>query len=205
MLIFVGLICLSCHRSANITDCLKQKVSCDTDEQCFLDTTILPDLSTVFSAGCISKQIICNLIASAVGKRDTVACFMCCNSPPNSTHVPCNGYLCNQAPHVGGVSCGVCDRVSDPKKCAVEQQCQPNEVCTVSTLFSGFAVKHSLGCEQKTVCDQLLKQFKITHTAAVGKRDVVLCKACCDGTGCNKDDCKNVIKRQTCHDSTICG
>ncbi|CAG2238907.1 unnamed protein product [Mytilus edulis] len=173
--IFVGLICLSCDR-ANITDCLGQKVSCDTDEKCFLDKVIVPDLSTVFSAGCRSKQV-CYIIDSAVGKRDAVACYQCCNSPPNSEHVPCNGYLCNQAPRVGGVSCGVCDRVSDPKECAVEQQCQPNEVC-----------------------DRHLKEYKNLHTVAVGKRadhgDLVLCMACCDGTGCNKDYCQNVVKRK---------
>ncbi|XP_063416471.1 uncharacterized protein LOC134698111 [Mytilus trossulus] len=132
-----GLICLSCNSAINITDCLGQKISCDTDEKCFLDKIILADLSTVFSGGCRSKQV-CNLISSAVGKRDTVACSMCCNSPPNSTHIPCNGYLCNQAPQhaqVGGSSCGVCDRVSDPKDCAIEQQCQPNETKPATTLL----------------------------------------------------------------------
>ncbi|VDI78420.1 Hypothetical predicted protein [Mytilus galloprovincialis] len=147
-----GLSCLFCDRAVNITDCLTQKAACkDVDEQCFLDKTILPDLTSVFSAGCRSKQV-CDLIASSVGKRDTVACAQCCDKPVNnSTQIPCNGYLCNQNPQPAGSTCGVCDRVGDPTDCAIDQQCQPTEVCKVNTVFSGGAIKYELGCEQKTV------------------------------------------------------
>ncbi|CAC5385286.1 unnamed protein product [Mytilus coruscus] len=206
-----GLTCLFCDRAVNITDCLTQKASCkDNDEQCFLDKTILPDLSSVFSAGCRSQQV-CKLIASAVGKRDSVACAQCCSDPiNNATLIPCNGYLCNQNPQPAGSTCGVCDRVSDPKDCSVDQQCQPNEVCKVNTLFTGGVLKYELGCELKTICDKILKEYKGTHTTvSTGRRadhgDLTLCSACCDTLSCNKEKCSEVIKTQTCHNSTICG
>lgn len=31
-------------------------------------------------------------------------------------------------PQPAGATCGVCDRVSDPKDCSVDQECQPTEV-----------------------------------------------------------------------------
>ncbi|XP_071130051.1 uncharacterized protein [Mytilus edulis] len=207
-----GLSCLFCDNVVNITDCLTQKALCtDNDEQCFLDKVVLPDLSTVFSAGCRSKQV-CDLMLSAAGrKRATVACAQCCNGPVNnSTQIPCNGYLCEQKPKPAGATCGVCDQVGDPKDCAVDQLCQPTEVCKVNTVFTGGVIKHELGCEQKTMCDVLLKEYKSTHTTpATGRRadhgDLVLCSACCDTLSCNKKECKEVIKTQICYDTGICG
>lgn len=32
------------------------------------------------------------------------------------------------APVAAGSTCGICDQVSDPNDCAVDQTCQPNEV-----------------------------------------------------------------------------
>ncbi|CAC5385283.1 unnamed protein product [Mytilus coruscus] len=184
----IRLTCLFCNRAVNITDCLTQKATCkDNEEQCFLDKTILPDLASVFSAGCRSKQV-CDLIASAVGKRSNVACAQCCNTTTNNTTlIPCNGYLCEQNPKPAGATCGVCDRVSDPKDCSVDQQCQPNEIC-----------------------DRILKEYRSTHnTVSTGRRadhgDLTLCSACCDTLSCNKKKCSEVIKTQTCHNSTICG
>ncbi|CAC5417506.1 unnamed protein product [Mytilus coruscus] len=198
-----GLACLYCDRAVNITDCLTQIASCqDGIEECFLDWTVLPDLTAVFTAGCRSKQV-CNLISSAFGKREskrTVGCSQCCNSPPNSRLIPCNGYLCKQAPVAEGKSCGICDRVSDQKDCSVDQACQPSEVCIVQTLFTGGLLKYELGCEQKTICDKILREYKSTHTKVfpAGKRadhgSLVLCMACCDGISCNKDYCRNVLK-----------
>ncbi|CAG2202769.1 unnamed protein product [Mytilus edulis] len=136
-----GLSCLFCDRAVNITDCLTQKAACkDVDEQCFLDKTILPDLTSVFSAGCRSKQV---------------------------------------DPQRAGATCGVCDRVSDPKDCSVDQECQPTEVCKVNTIFSGGVLKYELGCEKKTECDLFLKEYKATHNTAAGRRadhgDLNLC------------------------------
>ncbi|CAC5422031.1 unnamed protein product [Mytilus coruscus] len=207
-----GLSCLFCDRAVNVTDCLTQIASCqDRTEECFLDWQVLPDLSAVLSAGCRSKQV-CNLISSAFGKRAskrTLGCSQCCNSPPNSKNVPCNGYLCEQAPVAAGTACGICDRVSDPKDCSVDQTCQPSETCIVKTLFTGGVLKYELGCEQKFVCDLMLKEYKNTHSSHTGKRadhgDLVLCAACCDGLGCNKNQCSEVIKNQPCFNSTICG
>ncbi|XP_063447483.1 uncharacterized protein LOC134727027 [Mytilus trossulus] len=209
-----GLSCLFCDSVVNITDCLTQKALCtDNDEQCFLDKVILPDLSTVFSAGCRSKQV-CDLITSSVGrKRSTVACAECCDLPvDNSTLIPCNGYLCNQKPQPTQATCGVCDKVTHPEDCSVDQQCQPTEVCKINTVFTGGVIKHELGCEQKTVCDVLLTEYRKTHSTALpaaGRRadhgDLVLCSACCDTLSCNKKPCKDVRETQKCHDTAICG
>ncbi|XP_076071298.1 uncharacterized protein LOC143042741 [Mytilus galloprovincialis] len=209
-----GLLCLYCNNAANINDCLNTVAQCsDGSEECFLDWNILPDLSAVFTAGCRSRQV-CNLLSNAFGKRrskrSTVGCSQCCDSPPNNgTQVPCNGYLCKQAPVAVGKTCGVCDSVSDPKDCAVDQACQPVEVCKINTIFTGGVIKYELGCEQKTTCDRLLKEYKSVHNTGTGKRadhgDLVICSACCDGIGCNKDQCSNVRKTQPCFNSAICG
>ncbi|XP_071127384.1 uncharacterized protein [Mytilus edulis] len=207
-----GLSCLFCDRAVNVTDCLTQIASCqDGIEECYLDWQVLPDLSAVFTAGCRSKQV-CNLISSAFYKRAskrTIGCSQCCNSPPNSKNIPCNGYLCKQAPVVQGAICGICDKVSDPMDCSNLQSCQPTETCKTMTLFSGGVIKYELGCEQKSICDIWLKEYKNTHTPTIGKRadhgDIVLCVACCDGLGCNRNQCKEVRKNQPCFDATVCG
>ncbi|CAG2238905.1 unnamed protein product [Mytilus edulis] len=147
-----GLLCLSCDSAVNINDCLTTMAQCsDGSEECFLDWTILPDLSAVFTAGCRATQV-CNLLSNAFGKRITqrsVGCSQCCNSPPNGTQVPCNGYLCKQAP-VARKTCGVCSRVSDPTDCAVDQECSPHEACKINTIFTGGVLRYELGCEKKT-------------------------------------------------------
>ncbi|XP_076071300.1 uncharacterized protein LOC143042742 [Mytilus galloprovincialis] len=179
--------------------------------ECFLDWHVLPDLSAVFNAGCRSKQV-CNLISTTFGKRTskrTIGCSQCCNSPPNSEGIPCNGYLCKQAPVAAGNTCGICDMVSDPHDCTVDQTCQPTETCGVTTVFTCGAIKYKLGCEQKSVCDVLFKEYQSTHRPTIGKRadhgDIVLCIACCNGLGFNKKPCNEVIKSQTCYDPSICG
>ncbi|VDI26827.1 Hypothetical predicted protein [Mytilus galloprovincialis] len=135
----IGLSCLFCNHVANVTDCLTQKALCqDSNEECFLDWHILPDLSAVFNAGCRSKQV-CNLISTTFGKR-TIGCSQCCNSPPNSEGIPCNGHLCKQAPVAAGNTCGICDRVGDPHDCAVDQTCQPSEVGKVKILKQDIRV-----------------------------------------------------------------
>ncbi|CAG2202770.1 unnamed protein product [Mytilus edulis] len=171
------LSCLFCDSVVNITDCLTTKALCtDNDE-------------------------VCDLMLSAAGeKRATVACAQCCDSPVrNSTQIPCNGYLCEQEPKPAGSTCGVCDQVGDPKDCSVDQQCQPTEVCKVNTKFTGGVIKHELGCEQKTMCDVLLKEYKSSHTTpATGRRadhgDLVLCSACCDTLSCNKKNARKLLK-----------
>lgn len=50
------------------------------------------------------------------------------------------------------------------------------------------------------VCDYLLKEYKANHNTATGKRadhgTLVLCKACCDGLGCTKEQCSELINRK---------
>ncbi|XP_071179605.1 uncharacterized protein [Mytilus edulis] len=209
--------CLFCDSEPDITKCLRQKVCQGSGEKCYLDKVILPDLSTVFSAGCRSTQV-CDLIAS-VGKRNvdlplirqkkaTVVCAQCCNTQPDSSGVPCNKVLCGL--HYSSVSydtCGVCDRVSRSSDCTVFQSCQPTEVCKLNKIFSGGRIIHELGCELKTVCDVMLREYKATHH---GKRadlgSLVLCSACCTGKNCNtKGDCRTLIQNQPCFNSTTCG
>lgn len=51
-------------------------------------------------------------------------------------------------------------------------------------------------CDMFQKCDVLLKEY--IHNTGTGKRadhgDLLLCSACCDGIGCNKDQCSKVIK-----------
>ncbi|XP_071131406.1 uncharacterized protein [Mytilus edulis] len=211
-----GLTCLFCDQASNITDCLTQKAVCtDGDEKCFLDQVILGDLSTVFSAGCRSKQI-CDLLASAAGrkrqhefqrtKKNTVACAHCCST--NTTNgIPCNGFLCNQKPATVD-TCLSCDSVSSPKLCQVSQQCSSNEVCVQRVFVRGGAVRYQLGCERKLMCDHLLKDYSYTHGLGQGRRangDTDICSACCNTNQCNAEDCRHLIRKQKCNSPSVCG
>ncbi|XP_071179606.1 uncharacterized protein [Mytilus edulis] len=212
------LTCLSCHSVSDISKCLTQHTVCQgPDEECYLDKTILPNLSTAYNAGCRSKTV-CSLLSGAVGKRNvdiqlqrlkkaSISCSECCNTQPDRSGGPCNRNLCKLASSVSYDTCGVCDHVSRPSDCTVFQSCQPTEVCKLNQIFSGGRIIHELGCEIKTVCDTLLREHKATHH---GKRadhgPLVLCSACCTGKNCNtKGDCKTLIQNQPCFNSTTCG
>ncbi|VDI78427.1 Hypothetical predicted protein, partial [Mytilus galloprovincialis] len=216
-----GLTCLSCKGVADINDCLSSEATCqNSNEECYLDKTILPSLQAVFSAGCRSKQV-CDLFAAAsAGKRETsrtkrttVACAECCTtSSNNSTGIPCNGYLCKQKPKTDITTCGVCDKVADPTLCSVIQDCPPNEVCTSELIFANNQLVHRLGCERKDVCDVTLKGYKDAHpgqyTGPKRKRvdgEIVICSSCCDTRTCNMADCKSLINIQPCYNKTLCG
>ncbi|XP_071177696.1 uncharacterized protein [Mytilus edulis] len=291
------LTCLSCHSVSDISKCLTHHTVCQgPDEECYLDKTILPNLSTAYNAGCRSKTV-CSLLSGAVGKRNvdiqlqrlkkaSISCSECCNTQPDRGGVPCNRNLCKlgtsayetcgvcdrvsspgacsvyqvcppnevntlfhlckhldvsvltlllssfflalsrqkhldvsidygnvkmllarQTSSVSYDTCGVCDHVSRPSDCTVFQSCQPTEVCKLNQIFSGGRIIHELGCEIKTVCDAMLREYKASHH---GKRadhgDLVLCSACCTGKNCNtKADCKTLIQNQPCFNSTTCG
>ncbi|CAC5385001.1 unnamed protein product [Mytilus coruscus] len=147
---------------------------------CYLDRHVKEDLTTVFTAGCRSKQVdstkwsveVCHLISGVAGKRDSlVSCAQCCNA---ATKIPCNGYLCNQMPGGSSVKneCGQCDRVEYPTLCQTFSACRPDELC-----------------------DADLKAYKASHNPAVGKRAAVqVCSACCEGNRCNQGGCQVLVK-----------
>ncbi|XP_052069036.1 uncharacterized protein LOC127708233 [Mytilus californianus] len=85
----ICLTCLFCDRATSINDCLTNTAPCrDRDEECFLDQTVLLDLSRVFSAGCRSKQMCDHLLKDlrythGQGRRaigDIDVCAACCNT-----------------------------------------------------------------------------------------------------------------------------
>ncbi|VDI24329.1 Hypothetical predicted protein [Mytilus galloprovincialis] len=210
------LTCLSCHSVSDISKCLTHHTVCQgPDEECYLDKTILPNLSTAYNAGCRSKTV-CSLLSGAVGKRNvdiqlqrlkkaSISCSECCNTQPDRSGVPCNRNLCKLGTSAYE-TCGVCDHVSSPGACSVHQVCPPNEVCTVNSIFTGGVLKYELGCELKTVCDATLKIYKGSHGKRAGHGDLVLCSACCSGKNCNtKGDCSTLIRNQPCFNTTICG
>ncbi|XP_063447365.1 uncharacterized protein LOC134726895 [Mytilus trossulus] len=210
-----GLTCLFCDQVTSINDCLTQKAVCtDNDEECYLDSVILDNLSRVFSAGCRSKQV-CDLIMSAVGrkrkhesertKKNTITCAKCCST--NTTNgIPCNGFLCHQNPVIVG-SCLSCDSVSSPKLCQISQRCASNEMCVQREFVRGGTVRYQLGCERKLMCDHLLKDYSYTH-GGQGRRangDTDICAACCNTNQCNAEDCRHLIRKQTCNFPSVCG
>ncbi|CAC5385287.1 unnamed protein product [Mytilus coruscus] len=180
-----GLTCLSCNSVADINDCLQTLATCqNSNEECYLDKTILPSLQAVFSAGCRSKKV-CDLFAAATGKREVsrskrtnVACAQCCTtSSNNSTEIPCNGYLCNQKPKPVGHTCGVCERIEDPTTCSIIKDCPPNEVCDVT--LKGYKKSNPgkyIGPNRKRV-----------------DGEIVICSSCCDTRTCNMANCKSLI------------
>ncbi|XP_052070393.1 uncharacterized protein LOC127709083 [Mytilus californianus] len=215
-----GLTCLSCNSVADINDCLQTLATCqNSNEECYLDKTILPSLQAVFSAGCRSKKV-CDLFAAATGKREVsrskrtnVACAQCCTtSSNNSTGIPCNGYLCNQKPKTVGHTCGVCERIEDPTTCSIIKDCPPNEVCASELIFANGKLLNRLGCERKEVCDLTLKGYKKSNPGKyIGpnrKRvdgEIVICSSCCDTRTCNMANCKSLINKQPCYNTTVCG
>ncbi|XP_052071083.1 uncharacterized protein LOC127709518 [Mytilus californianus] len=172
---------------------------------CYLDKHVKEDLTTVFTAGCRSKQV-CHLISGVAGKRDSlVSCAQCCNA---ATKIPCNGYLCNQMPGGSSVKneCGQCDRVEYPTLCQTFSACRPDEVCQLKEFFYRNQVYFQLRCRQTSLCDADLKAYKASHNPAVGKRAAVqVCSACCEGNRCNQGGCQVLVKNQTCYDKAICG